>query len=362
MHTAIRPYATAGVALLGAGAIALTPISPISDPIHTASQRISSAGVDLVALVDPITAYTNLVTHTVASLTGLANEVAADPLPILRAMLANDLGNAQILGTALNNAGATLSDQLKALPAALQTAATQLRNGQVGDAIAGVFGTGVGLLLAPALPLIGGAVQVVQNMVANYNDVIQNAFSLSLASVALSPIYPINATVSAFAALAQNVVDSVSTRDFRSVVEDFVSAPAVLTDAFLNGFPGGPTTFIDPAAGLLSGASVGFGTVENFLQVAKAIAAQLTRPGAPTSPPFAAAHVVPKASAATVTLTPAVKSGVASSAPSRHTTVHSDRHEGSASKSATGHGKTPAKANGKGKAGSKRAAKSGSGS
>ncbi|WP_431231920.1 hypothetical protein ACQ856_20760 [Mycolicibacterium psychrotolerans] len=346
MQTAIRSYATAGVALLGAGAIAITPISPASDPIHSAAQRISNAEVGLVALVDPITAYSNLVTHTVASLTGLANEVAADPLPILRAMLANSAGDAQLLGTALNQAGAALSDQLKALPAALQTTITQLRNGQVSDAIVGLFSTGTGLILGPALPLIGGVVPVIQNMVANYNDVIQNALPIVLASVALTPIYPINATVSAFAALAQNVVDSISSRDFASVVEDFVSAPAVLTDAFLNGFPGGPTAFIDPAGGLLSGATVGFGTVENMLQAAKAIAAQLTRPGAPASFHLALPHLVPKAAAATVTLAPVAKKGVAASA-----------HKAPSAASKAGHTTAPGK--GKGTAGSKRAAKSG---
>lgn len=344
MHTAIRPYATAGVALLGAAAIAVTPINPISDPIHSAAQRFSNSDIDLVALVDPITAYTNLVTHTVASLSGLGSEIAADPFPILRATLGNDLGNTQILRDSLDAAGVQLSDQLKALPDALQTTVTQLRNGQVSDAIVGLFGTGVGLLLGPALPLIGGVVQVVQNMAANYNDVIQNSLSLALASVALTPIYPINATVSAFAALAQNVADSISSRDFTSVVSDFVSAPAVLTDAFLNGFPGGPTTFIDPAAGLLSGAAVGFGTVENLLQTAKAIATQLTRPGPPASFQPALPHLVPKASAAAATLAPVAKSGVA--APTKKATSH---------KSATGHVKTPSK----GTAGSKRAAKSG---
>lgn len=346
MHTAIRSYATAGVAMLGAGAIAITPVSPVPDPIHFPAQRISNEDVGLVALVDPITAYTNLVTHTVASLTGLANEIAADPLPILRAMLANGVGNAQLLATALNQAGAQLSDQLKGLPAALQTTATQLRNGQVSDAIVGLFGTGVGLLLGPALPLIGGVLPIIQNMVANYNDVVQNALSIALASVALTPLYPINATVSAFAALAQNVVDSVSSRDFTSVVEDFISAPAVLTDAFLNGFPGGPTGFVDPAGGLLSGAAVGFGTVENFLQAAKAIAAQLTRPGLPASFHLALPHLVPKASAATVTLAPVVTKGVAAPA-----------HKASSGASPAGHAKAPAK--GKGTAGSKRAAKSG---
>ncbi|QEN14192.1 hypothetical protein ACRDU6_17325 [Mycolicibacterium sp. ELW1] len=346
MHTAIRSYATAGVALLGAGAIAMTPVSPVSDPFDVAAQRISNIDVGLVALVDPITAYSNLVTHTVASLTGLANEIAADPLPILRAMLANGAGNAQLLGTALNQAGAALTDQLKALPAALQTTITQLRDGQVSDAIVGLFGTGTGLLLGPALPLIGGVVPVIQNMVANYNDVIQNALPLVLASVALTPIYPINATVSAFAALAQNVVDSISSRDITSVVEDFVSAPAVLTDAFLNGFPGGPTAFIDPAGGLLSGATVGFGTVENLLQAAKAIAAQLTRPGPPASLHLALPHLLPKASAATVTLAPVVTKGVAGPA-----------HKAASNTSSTGHAK--AQATSKGTAGSKRTAKSG---
>ena len=348
MHTAIRPYATAGVAIFGAAAIAVTPISPISDPAHVAAQRISHADVGLVALVDPVTAYTNLVTHTVASLTGLAKEIAADPLPILSAMLGNSLGNAQILGDAFNNAGVALSDQLKALPAALQTAITQLRNGQVSDAIVGVFSTGLGLVLGPALPLIGGVLPVIQNMVANVNDVVQNALPIAVASAALAPLYPINATVSAFAALAQNVVDSVSSRDFVSVVEDFISAPAVLTDAFLNGFPGGPTGFADPAGGLLSGAAVGFGTVENLLQAAKAIAAQLTRPGPPATFTLALPRLAPKASAAKATLAPVAEKGATPSASKT-----------SAGKSSTGHAKAPAKGNGKGKgtAGSKRAAK-----
>ncbi len=359
MHTAIRHYATAGVALLGAGTIAITPISPIANPINIARQSVSHAGVDLVALVNPVTAYTNLVTHTVASLTGLANEVAADPLPILRAILTNSAGNAHLLADALTAAGDALATQLNGLPASLDAVRTQLENGQVADAIVGLFGTGTNLLLAPALPLIGGVVPVIQNMVANYNDVIQNALPISVALVALTPIYPINATVSAFAALAQDVVDSFSAGDFASAIQDFVAAPAVLTDAFLNGFPGGPTAFIDPAGGLLSGASVGFGSVENLLQAAKAIAAQLTRPVPPPAAfRVAAPHVVPKADATSVTLAPPVaQRGVAAPATARKAT--GARQSGKATSgptSSTGHAKAPAT----GKAGSKRvAAKSG---
>ena len=74
MHTALRPYMTTGVALVGASVIAVTPISPPPAAIHMPAPRVSSASVELTAAFDPITAYTQLFTNTFNNLVGLGGE------------------------------------------------------------------------------------------------------------------------------------------------------------------------------------------------------------------------------------------------------------------------------------------------
>jgi hypothetical protein len=54
MHTAYRSYLTAGVAALGAGAVALSPVQPIPTHVALTQERaISNLAVELAATVDP---------------------------------------------------------------------------------------------------------------------------------------------------------------------------------------------------------------------------------------------------------------------------------------------------------------------
>lgn len=282
MHTALRPYMTTGVALVGASVIAVTPISPPPAEIHMPAPRVSSASVELTAAFDPITAYTQLFTNTFNNLVGLGGEVLADPAPILRQVLTNSIGNAKIIGGSLQSAGAGVMTTIQGLPAELETARDQLSAGDFAGAVNTVFSYVLaGLLFNIGLPLIEGPATVVQNVAGNLDNVAKNG-TLALLLVALAPIYPINATVSAFGALGQDILTSAGSGDFVGVVSDLVSAPAVLADAFLNGFPSDLPSTIDPAGGLLTTSAVGFGTIENMLQAGKAIAGLLTLP-APAS-------------------------------------------------------------------------------
>ena len=282
MHTALRPYMTTGVALVGASVIAVTPISPPPAEIHMPAPRVSSASVELTAAFDPITAYTQLFTNTFNNLVGLGGEVLADPAPILRQVLTNSIGNAKIIGGSLQSAGAGVMTTIQGLPAEVETARDQLSAGDFAGAVNTVFSYVLaGLLFNIGLPLTEGPATVVQNIVGNTNNVVQNGI-IAVLLVALAPIYPINATVSAFGALGQDILTSAGSGDFVGVVSDLVSAPAVLADAFLNGFPSDLPSTIDPAGGLLTTSAVGFGTIENMLQAGKAIAGLLTLP-APAS-------------------------------------------------------------------------------
>jgi hypothetical protein len=241
--------------------------------------HVSSASVELAAAFDPIAVYNGLITNTVNNIVGLGNEVLSDPAPIIRQVLTNSLANAQTIVTALQGTFTATISAIQGLPPTLQTAANQLLGGN----FAGAVDTVATYLISSALfgiglPLITAPITVAQNISFNINNVVQNGI-LAVLLVGLAPIYPINATISAFGALGQDIIDSAGGGDIGGVVGDLISAPGVLANAFLNGFPNGISSLISPAGGLLTTAvGVGFGTITNLLQAAKAIAGLLTHP------------------------------------------------------------------------------------
>lgn len=93
MTVAPRSYLTAGVAVLGAGAIALSPIQPIPHQLASAPQKavVSTLAVDLAAAIDPITPWVDLVKTSMANIQTIIGQ-QFDPgpvLPITSAMLNN---------------------------------------------------------------------------------------------------------------------------------------------------------------------------------------------------------------------------------------------------------------------------------
>ena len=89
MQTALRPYTTAGVALLGAGVIAITPIAPRMPDITDIERALP---VHLTAAVDPITQWTDVLNQANANFTTIANNFLAKPFPVLQQVIANQIG------------------------------------------------------------------------------------------------------------------------------------------------------------------------------------------------------------------------------------------------------------------------------
>jgi hypothetical protein len=90
MHITPRSYLTAGIAALGAGAIALTPIQPIPDqPAPTAVHAVNGLAVTLAATIDPITPWVNTFKTAAANIAILGEFSAQKPLPLLTTWAAN---------------------------------------------------------------------------------------------------------------------------------------------------------------------------------------------------------------------------------------------------------------------------------
>jgi hypothetical protein len=100
MHVAPRSYLTAGIAVLGAGAIALAPVQPIPAQVALDPHRVvSNLGVGLAAAVDPITAWVNTFETAAANIGILGEFYMQKPFPLLQTIGANiatyieELGN-----------------------------------------------------------------------------------------------------------------------------------------------------------------------------------------------------------------------------------------------------------------------------
>lgn len=318
MQLALRPYASVGVALAGAGLIAITPVAAPPD-IQARAVRLSASGSGLdfgdlgglfsVAGQDyPIATPAQLVTDTVTNLEGLQAQFAADPAPILEQIIVNQAGYANDLATAGENASSDFVSAVQGLPDVLQNAATDFSSGDVYD---GLF-TPWSYVLTSALDvnhdLLNGTAEVVQGVVGNLDNVVNdtgqvftnalinngNAVPLWLTELIRAPLLGPNAAVAGFAGVTQDIVTAAQSGDYATALTDLGYAPSTITDAFLNGYGNEAVARavpdieslamrlggLNPAFGLLTGSNasgfgLGGGTIENILLARADIAQDL---------------------------------------------------------------------------------------
>jgi hypothetical protein len=110
MHAAVRPYATAGVALVGAGVIAVTPVpAPLGDA-HIPTLRAA------VALTQATNPYEEVFQTAAANVQTIFNTFLANPTPILSQILSNQNTALQAL---LASGGAVTIPSLSQIQTAL---------------------------------------------------------------------------------------------------------------------------------------------------------------------------------------------------------------------------------------------------
>ncbi|WP_313673668.1 outer membrane porin GjpA [Mycolicibacterium sp.] len=106
MIVSIRSYLTAGVAAVGAGAMALTPIQALPAQSTVASERvISTMAVQLASTIDPITPWVNTLTTTGENVTALIDYYIQQPIPLAQTIWYN-------LGVYMDEDSSTVNDQI----------------------------------------------------------------------------------------------------------------------------------------------------------------------------------------------------------------------------------------------------------
>lgn len=293
MQLASRSYLTAGVALVGAGAIAVSPLAPPAPDIHLPAIDASSAAVNLTASANPLELWAEVIGAAFENVSGLGEQLAADPAPILRQIIANQLHSANVLGTATQGlvegmAAALDPENSFSFQAALKDAADQIAAGQFTQGFTTLLMSPL-MLGLPLLSFVGnpwapGAWSVIAQPLQNLANVV-TALPDGLPALLLNGvIQPLAASGAASGSVLEQLAAAGQTGDVAEMAATLVNAPATITGALLNGFdlPGEFGSQFIP--GLLSAPKdqwgSGAGAISTVLSTLSQLADTLATPGA----------------------------------------------------------------------------------
>jgi hypothetical protein len=310
MQLAVRPYLTSGVALVGASVIAVTPISVAPPEVALPDAHVSSSAVELTAAFDPIAAYVNLVTNTLTNAAQIGGAAFAEPFPALQQFILNQLTNAEPVSSAATAALGSLINYFApgapfGLTAGLQQALTDLTQGNISSAFVGAVQAAFVLpVLLAGLPLISNpALTAIPATIAqNFANVVATlANPMNLIGPGFAGIGVALGQVNVVGDTLQQVLDSALRLDPLGAAGAIAAAPAVLTDALLNGY-----TDLEGIVfpGLLTSATSAFGAgvVESVLKLGQLIAEAIAPPPAPAVQELAAVASPSTKAATAVTL------------------------------------------------------------
>lgn len=209
MRAGVRSCLISSVALVGAGAIAVTPVNPLRADAVPVTQH----AVSLAAVPNPIQLYSQVFLESLSNAGDLAQQYFADPFPITRAILRNQ--------------GVAVADAI----AALQAGDSEAFVAAATDVVLEPFrGTGAALSHLGALLSQPFAVE---------------GFFL----IAISPVLAgVAATQRAF----EEVIDALVGFDLVGAAYAALNIPARVIDGVLNGVPGASFGILEDLPGLLS--------------------------------------------------------------------------------------------------------------
>ncbi|WP_418004610.1 hypothetical protein ACNO8X_06365 [Mycobacterium sp. PDNC021] len=286
----LRRYSTAGIAVATAGVIAISPVAvaPPELQLPAPTSIVATRTVDLTAFVNPLAVWGDVLTTTVTDIGKLGQTFAADPFPLAKQVIANQVRYANQLLTIGQGMGKGLVNWANTVPDSLRTMAQQLAAGQVSDAVMsgwGIFVNGVVGVMFPALGL-----DIPQQVTQNIANVVK-ALTPVVVQVGFAVLNTMYQSTDAFAHIAQNFVDAAKVGDIATAASELINAPANLLGAVLNGYGEGSKGVY----GVFGSSGVVAAVMQGFKTIADAI-----KPPA-TTPPLAATTEGPAAVPASVT-------------------------------------------------------------
>jgi hypothetical protein len=344
-------FLLAGVAMVSASAIAVTPVAQNSTVIQQAQSfafDLTAATMDATA--SPVDVYGTLFSNTIGNLESLGAALAANPAPLLNQVLENQLGYAGKFGAAFEAIPTNLQNWYNGPngQARLAQAQAALEAGDIGEAyrwfnhsMLYAFQGAFGSLIAPGFILSGIPRGGTEYLAGIPEQIAQNVTNLIAAtftsSVVVSAVFQgafatVSGPVFELARVAEAIGTTVAAGDIQGAFNAVVNTPGILVNAALNGFKysdpdpetgtGGYTewpallTWAEP--GEQGGARVVAGLLQNLLvNIPKTLANAIdnTPEVAPTAVPTSVSAQLVSAVAPKAALTESVVESVKEAAP-----------------------------------------------
>jgi hypothetical protein len=230
---------SAGVALAGATAIAISPISPVAPALPDITMPATTAAkVELTSIQDGIAAYFDLFRDTTDSLVNLFNAAVIEngPAPILQAIIENQLGLAAGLADGFQGSVDAVLQQIANFPTVVEVVSGLLASGNVlGAATTFVDAINIGAILTIA-PLLDPVVAAITTPINHFADAVTAVASQGLLLAGLALLSAPSALIVSGGAAAQGIVDAFESGDIGDIIGSFIAAPAVVANGVLNGF------------------------------------------------------------------------------------------------------------------------------
>jgi hypothetical protein len=198
MHTAVRSPLVAAATLVGAGAIAVSPVVPAM-PDVSAQVRLSVMTRPAM-LENPFDTFGPVVESALLGSRALIGDIISSPTPSLQSVLLNQNAHAFALAIGGVNAGVSLSDAAWATPAAIVVATQQVAQGDTQGALATLHDG----IVVPLGVAVNDIVEPVQNILQNQLNVAQR-LATAVPEAAMGVVM---ATISSFQQVTAAAVDA----------------------------------------------------------------------------------------------------------------------------------------------------------
>ena len=260
MHVTYRSYLTAGVAALGASAIALTPVQPIPNQLAPTQERaISNLSVSLASTIDPITPWVDTFKLAAQNLAQLSAFNKQDPLPLLNTIGANfgtyftelTNGNAGVIPKQIaNNVQTFFKAPWWNAPDSPIINDNTFANHYISDTLTGTFKRGPVTLLNLSHKFLFSLLPAVltQEQVTQFKPILEFT-ATPYSGQAAGFISPFLGSLVQVTASFTKVGQYFQQGDVIGAINELINIPANVTNAFLNGY--GNFDLTSAAAGLL---------------------------------------------------------------------------------------------------------------
>ena len=279
MSLALRPYVTAGVAVVGASVIAVSPtvappmyVQHLDVRLSAAARNLSprpvveqffrTAAVSEIAvgtLENPLMAPTSeglsgappfpnllgqwagIITEAVSNIGQLGQLIASDPAPILQQIIQNQLGYGRLYLTALETVGKNAITYLDpgtpwGLTANFQRVVQQVAAGNITGAVGAIQNALTMGLVQLGLPMMS-TLNIPVRMAQNFANVV--ALLPGFAStMGFSALALVNTTLASIGQSGQAIADAVKARNPVAVLGAVLSTPGNVVETFVNGWSG----------------------------------------------------------------------------------------------------------------------------